>query len=374
MKTFATLKSTVGKVLKKKQAIGLLFFVALAPIHAAPLDAFLTALPEQMGSQAYLEVGADHMNAQLDFFKIRDSDALAAGTQAGDYHGSHLAGGWRLTDKVWLSGSLLQRNLSGLSTTYSFDSWQLSGLYKLHEAAGKVPALAVRVSAWGNGANEIAATKICAAPVVGNPTQCQTNALLDRVSIAKPTDKDLQVDLIGTWKPTQNVDINALASLGSTQLSFGGLSGMATIDGVSYQLSPVGNDILFTAADGSQRIVKNVYNPSELSWRGNFAQLGVSTTWYHGPWTVRGGYLLYTIQRQTIDDILKSRGWSVVQQNKIVSLEAAYRLRPHMSVFARGQISSALIFNDMPVIYNAFSSDLVGGRYSIYTVGLRADF
>jgi hypothetical protein len=374
MKTFAKLKMLVGKGLKKEQAVGLLFFVALVPLQAAPLDAFLTALPEQMGTKAYLEVGADHMNAQLDFFKIRDSDALAAGTQAGDYHGSHLVGGWRLTDKVWLSGSLMQRNLSGLSSTYSFDSWQVSGLYKLNEAAGKVPALAVRVSAWGNSANEVVATKICAAPVVGSPKRCQTNALLDKVTIAKPSDRDLQVDLIGTWKPAQNVDLNASLSLGNTQLSYGGLSGLATIDSVSYQLSPVGSDILFTAADGSQRIVKNVFDSNELSWRGNFVQLGASTAWYHGPWTLRGGYLFYSIQREAIDDILKSRGWSVVKQNKTVSLEAAYQLRPHISVFARGQISSALIFNDMPVLYNAFSSDLVGGRYSIYTLGLRSDF
>lgn len=359
---------------QQKQAFGLLLLFASSFVQAASLDSLVTAVPESMGPQGYLEVGSDHMNAQLDFFGIRNTDALAAGTQAGDYHGSHIVGGWRIKDKFWLSGSFWQRNLSGLSNTYHFDSWQASGLYRFREADGKVPALALRLSAWRNAAAEVVATNICAAPVVGSPRQCQVNAFLDRVKIADPADRDLQVDLIGSWKLTPSLDINALLSIGNSQLSYGGLSGVATIDGKSYQLSPDGSDILFTAADGSERIAKGVFNSSDIAWRGNFIQLGVNTAWNHGPWTLRGGYLFYAIQREAIDDILKSRGWSVVNQNKTLLLETDYRFSPHISLFARGQISSALIFNDMPVIYNAFSSDLVGGRYSIYTLGLRADF
>jgi hypothetical protein len=374
MTALSTLAYLIDKGQLKKQVLSLLFLFAISFAQAAPLDALVTASPEGLGHPGYLEVGSDHMNAQLDFFGIRDTNALAAGTQAGDYHGSHVAGGWRVTDKFWLSGMFWQRNLSGLSNTYRFDTWQVSGSYGLRQADGKIPGLALRLSAWRNTASEVVATNICAAPVVGSPKQCQVNAFLDSVKIADPSDRNMQVDLIGSWQPASNTEINVLLGIGNSQLSYSGLSGLATIDGKSYQLSPDGGDILFTAADGSQRIARGVYNSNEVAWRGNFIQLGANAAWNHGPWTLRGGYLFYAIQREAIDDLLKSRGWSVVNQNRTLMLETDYRFTPRISIFARGQISSSLIFNDMPVIYNAFSSDLVGGRYSIYSLGLRADF
>jgi hypothetical protein len=375
MTALVQLKPVVGRGLWQKQALGLLFLSVALHVSAAPLDALLTATPEQTALKGYLEVGSDHMNQQLDFFNIRDTNALAAGTQAGDYHGAHLAGAWRVRDNAWLSGSLWQRNLNGLSETYDFTSWQVSGLYRLMEGAGKVPAMAVRLSAWGNYAGEVGANFPATA---GVNVLFPAGTLLQTIKVTDPSDKNLQADLIGTWKLTPATDLSVLFGVGRTQLSYGEITGSLVQSGTPYQLKFMGNKIVGTAADGSQIGVPasnyGIDVNNELAWSGNFVQAGINAAWSHGPWTLRGGYLFYAVQRQGVDDILAARGWSAFTKTKTIALEANYRVQPNLSVFARSQLSSNLIFNEMPVAYNTFSADLFGGKYSIYTVGLRADF
>jgi hypothetical protein len=376
MTALVQLNPQVDKGLLMKQALGLLFLSAVLPAAAAPDDVLLTALPGLTSANAYLEASTDHMNESLDFFKIRDSNALAAGTQAGDYRGAHVSGGWRVRDDLWLSGSLRQRSLNGLSDTYQFSSWQLAGLYRFAQGGGNMPAVAIRLSAWGNYANEVGATNICTAPVANSPTTCQVDAFLNSVKITDPADKALQADLVGTWSLTPTTDFTLMLGAGSTQLSHGPLTGsMTRADGLDYQLSFIGNDVVGTTADGaSQFLKKGIYNDSDLAWRGNFIQAGLNTAWRNGPWTLRGGYLFYRIQRQAVDDTLASRGWSSYSQMQNITVDVNYRLSQHMSVFVRGQLNDKLIFNDIPVIYTTFSADLVGGKYSIYSAGLRADF
>lgn len=365
--------SRVGKTRLKTQALGLLFLAAACQVTAAPLDALLTATPERTAPNAYLELGSDHMNAQLDFFKIRDTDALAAGTQAGDYHGAHVVGGWRVRDNVWLSGGLWQRKINGLSENYDFKSWQVSGMYRFMEADGKIPALAFRVSAWGNYSGEIGSSFPSDA---GVNTLFPAGTELKSIKVVKPADKALQIDLVGTWQPSSTTDLSLLFGVGSTALSYDALTGSLTEAGLLYDFRFVGNKLFGVAADGSEisKTFNNVNVADELAWRGNFLQFGFNGAWSRGPWTLRGGYLYYAIQRKGIDDILAARGWSSFTKSENLILEANYRFNSRVSAFVRGQLSTSLIFNDMPVTYNSYSADLFGGRYSIYSVGLRADF
>jgi len=358
----------------KKQALGLLFCGAAVAATAAPLDAFLSATPEQYAPKGVLEVGSDHMNEPLDFFKIRDTNALAAGTQAGDYQGAHVAGAWRVTDSAWLSGSLWQRRISGLSESYNFSSWRASGQYRLLVGTRHVPALALRLSAWGNQAGDVGSSFAVNA---GVQALMPAGFLLQSIKVSEPVDNNLQADLVAGWKLTPTTDLDVLLSAGSTRLSFGQLSGSVLNGGRAYQFDAIGNpSTVATAADGSQVLANTskIHVADELAWRGNFLQAGINAAWNHGPWTMRAGYLWYAVQREGIDDILAARGWSSYSQTRTIALEANYRIRPNLSIFARSQLSDTLIFNEMPVLYNTFSADLNGGKYSIYSVGLRADF
>ena len=348
----------------------------MVPAAAGPLDGFLTALPERLAPLGYVELGSDHMNDALDVFRIRERDPLTAGTKAGDYRGQYVNAAWRATDNLWLSGGLGQRHVSDAADTYRYNSWQLAGQYRFLEAAGRRPALALRLSGWGNRA---AATE-------SNTPVNVPGAILNTVKVTEPSDQQLQADLIGTWTMSQSLDVSALLSLGASRLSYGALSATTTRNGCNYQLSFSGNDIFGTlippcAATGG--IIQQFFDSSgdygvdvanEIAWRGSFMQLGVNSAWRSGPWTLRGGYLFHAVQREAVDVILASRGKAAYRQNHNITLDADYRFHTHVSVFSRAQFSSNLFFNDIPVTYNSSTASRFGSKYSLFSVGLRAVF
>ena len=341
---------------------------------AAPLDALLTATPERGLDHGSLELGYDSMNAQLDVLNFRSisSDPDKA---TGDYRGAHVLAGLRLGEKGWASASLWQRAVSDSTDTYQYTSWQLAGQYRVREADGRLPALALRVSGWGNYAAATDTTKPVVVP----------GAKLDSVHITAPDDQQLQADLIGTWELSAASDLSVLFSLGSSQLHYGGLSATTTLDGCHYRLNFSGNAIDGTLAapcsagiflqqfyDNSGRLGIDVAN--EIAWRGSFSRAGVNSSWRSGPWLLRAGYLFYVAQRETVDAILAARKQSAYTQNHSITVESSYRFANGLRAVARGQFSSNLFFNDIPVTYNTSSAARFDGKYSILSLGLQADF
>lgn len=365
-----------GQVADKRQWVSILLALLFAlPAAAAPLDAFLTATPDQSKPLGFIEVGNDHMNSQLDFFKIKEDDPTTAGTQAGDYRGVHVRGGFRPFDAAWVSGSLWQRNVSDATDSYDYTSWQVSGQYRFLKASGKLPALAMRLSAWGNYAPQTQSNTPVTVP----------GAILNTVKITQPKDQQLQADLVGTWQLSPQTDVSVVVGGGSTKLSYGALSATNTLNGCDYNLTFVGNAISGTLAapcaqdvylldifDDSGRFGIDVAN--EIAWRGNFVQAGINSLWQRGPWTVQMGYLFHLVKRRAVDDILKSRGQTSYTHNHNIAVQANYQLTPNLSVFGRGQLTSNLFFNDIPVAYNSSTAERFGSKYSVFSVGLRADF
>jgi hypothetical protein len=316
------------------------------------------------------------MNESLDVFKVRESDPLTAGTKAGDYHGTYLSGAVKVAQGAWLSGVLGQRYLSSTSDTYNYTNWQVAGLYRFREAKDNWPGMAVRLSAWGNYASATESTSAVVVP----------GAKLNTVKITDPADQQLQADLIGSWNLSPRSDMSAFVSVGSSQLSYGTLSATTTRNGCDYNVAFTGNNIYGVLAAPcaiAGGVIQQFYDSSgaygvdvasEIAWRGTFLQAGLNGSWQRGPWTWQAGYLFHIVKRERVDDILVSRGKEVFTQNHNLTLQAAYRIAPHLSVFGRGQLSSNLFFNDIPVTYNSSTSDRFGSKYSLFSVGLRADF
>ena len=190
---------------------------------------------------------------------------------------------------------------------------------------------------------------------------------------------------MGTWQLSAQSDVSVLLSAGSSQLSYGAMSATTTLDGCHYNLAFTGNAIYGTLAspcsagiyltelyDNSGRLGIDVAH--EIAWRGNFVQAGVNGSWRSGPWTLKAGYLFYMAQRETVDDILAARKQSSYTQNHTVAVESSYRFTPNLRAFARGQFSSNLFFNEMPVTYNTSTASRFDSKYSIVSVGLMADF
>ena len=356
--------------------VGLLLSATPLGVWAAPNDVFLSATPEQQSPRGFIDVSSDHMNGALDFFRVRDSDPLTAGTSAGDYLGAHVTGGIPLGDALWLSGSLWQRNLKSASDSYNYTSWQIAGQYRLIDAQDWQPALAIRLSAWGDYAS---ATESSTAVVV-------PGAKLNTVKITDPADRQLQADLIGSWNLSPSTDVNVLLSAGSSQLSYGALSATTTRNGCEYQVAFTGNNIYGTLAapcNVGGGVIQQFFDSSgaygvdvanEISWRGTFMQAGVNASWRHGPWTVMGGYLFYVAKRDNVDAILIARGKPSYTQNHFLSVEARYRIHNNLQVYGRGQLTSNLYLSDLPVIYNTSTSDRFGSKYSLFSLGLRLNF
>ena len=342
---------------------------------AAPLDGLLSATPERSLANGFVELGLDHMGDRLDFFRVKESDPVNAGTAAGNYRGQHLSAGVRLPGDLWLSGSFWKRSLSDASDTHNYTSWQVAGQYRLLQAQGKLPTVALRLSGWGNYASAMESSTPVVVP----------GAKLDTVKISDPYDRQLQADLIGTWNLSPSTDLNLVLSAGTTRLGYGSLSATTTLDGCSYQLDFTGNAVhgVLARPCNAGIYLQEIYDDSgrlgidvakEIAWRGRFVQAGVGAVWYAQAWTFRSGYLFHAIKREAVDAILEQRGLPAYGHNHTIVLQAEYRLHARISAFARAQLSSNLFFNEIPVTYNTSTSERFGHRYSLYSVGLRATF
>ena len=357
-------------------AVGVALVGSYVLAHAAPLDTTLTAMPELDFLRGYLELGSDHMNNELDVLKVRENDPKTAGTSAGDYHGQHLSGAVRLSDDVWLSGSLWHRDVSSTRNSYVYNSYHLAGSYRFMQATGAMPAVAVRASVWGSKAHNTDSSTPVTVP----------GAILNTVRITEPADQSFQLDVIGTWRLQPQVAFSALASAGVTRLTYGALSATTTRNGCNYQLAFDGNNIAGTLAEpctSSGGVIQQFYDSSgaygvdvanEIAWRGRFLQLGANASFAGEPWSYKVGYLFHTVRREAVDDILLARQKPSYSQNHNLSFEANYKLSPQWSLLGRVQFSSNLFFSELPVTYNSSSSDRFGSKYSLFTLAVHVAF
>lgn len=346
----------------------------LGAAWAAPLDIFLTATPEPLIGRGRLELGADRINPQLDVLNLRSRSADPDNANS-SYAANHISGGIKIGEQGWLSASLGQRTITDSGGNYQYNSWQLSGQYRVLEAQSWQPATALRLSAWGNYADQTESSKPVVVP----------GAKLNSVKISRPTDQQLQADVVGTWRLGSDTEVSALLGVGTSQLSYGALSATTTLDGCHYNLAFTGNAVYGVLAspcsagiyvqeiyDNSGRLGIDVAN--EIAWRGKFVQAGVNASWRDGPWTWRAGYLFFIVQREAVDAILAARKQASYTQNHSLGLEAGYRVRPDTQLFASALISSNLFFNDMPLTYNTSTAARFDGATSVFGVGLRFDF
>ena len=237
-------------------------------------------------------------------------------------------------------------------------------------------SLSLRLAAWGNRADAMKSR---------TPVQVP-GAVLSSVEVTSPSDRNLQADLLAGWRLRPSLSLHAVLSLGRTQLAYGDLAATTTLNGCNYDLDFNGNDIfgnLSAPCSAAGGVIRQFFDssgdygvdvPRELAWRGHFVQLGLNARWQRGDWTLHGGYLAHRIWRRDVDDIAAARGDPVQTINHLVALEAEWRAMPQLSLYLRGQRSSRLFFNEMPVLYNSSTSGSFGQHFSLLTLGLRAHF
>ena len=345
-------------------------------VNAAPGDSLLSAMPELTAAHAQVELALDRLAKRIETTSSINGDNL---TSAGDYRGAQLRATARVVDGLWLSGSLWQRELSDGRDSFNYRGGSASAQYRFNALAtpgSEIPALALRLSVWGNRASST---------TTNSPVQVP-GAVLNSVTVSAPSDRQLQADLIGTWLLTPALDVSAALGGGRTRLAYGGLAATTTRNGCDYHLAFTGNDIFGTLArpcSASGGVIQQFLDRSgdygvdvarEIAWLGRFVQVGFNAGWRNGPWSLRGGYLFHAIQRDGVDTILAERGAPVHRHNHVVTLESSYQLTPWLGLLGQVQFSSKLFMNELPVTYNSATSASFGSHTSVLSLGLRAAF
>lgn len=369
----------------RRNALALLAWacaVATSPVAAAPLDEWLSALPGHPGHTGYIEAAVDRVNGTLRYFRNRDDqqdpDNPAATPADGDYSGAHLAAAWQAHDRLRLDASLWQRRIRSDADNYRYRSWSAGAQWRFHDGNGVVPALAVRLAAWGNDAKATRTT---------TPLRVQ-GAILNTATVSEPSDRQTQVDLIASWPLSPALTLNAWVGVGRSKLGYQGLSATTVRNGCTYDLAFNGNDIFGTLVEPcttatSVGVIRQFYDSSgeygvdvanEIAWSGRYQQLGLGLGWRTGAWTLRGAVLAHRVNRVAVDDILARRGDPVHRSSELLSLQAEYHWNPQWTLLLRTQISSNLFLSEMPVTYNSSTSDSFGNKLSLLSVGLRWHF
>jgi hypothetical protein len=346
----------------------------VAPASAAPLDALLSANQGRTRGQGHIEAGYDLVNDNVDVFKIRQSTDFAD-TNVGDYRGAHVRGGIAVTPDLWLDGGLWKRKIDYRNDQASINTWQVAAQYRLLDGAGSRPSVAVRAGAWGNYADQL--TK-------SSPTSLQ-GVTLNSVNVVDPKDTQYQLDLIATWQLSERTELSAFGGIGASRVKVGSINGTTTQGGCNYNLAFGPTGVVGTPAQmcNASTMVDRFSLPysafgvdpyKETRYNARFVNAGLSAKWTDGDWQLRGGYQYQALDRDNVDDLIRSRGGKAVEANHILIGEVMYKLVKNVSLFARGQYMSKQFTGEIPFAYNTMTARRFDQRYGILTTGVVVNF
>lgn len=351
--------------------LGLCCVDLLAPAVAAPLDAFLSANKATVAGTGYVEGAYDFVNGSVDVFNFRNKDASYAGTNIGDYHGAHVRAGIAISPSLWLDGAFWNRRLDYRQDVVKISSWQLAAQYKLIEGAGYQPAVALRLGAWGNYANELKKTS---SSIVRGQT-------LDSVTVDSPKDQQYQLDLIATSPLFERTALSMFAGAGVSRVKVGNVSATATVNGCPYDLAFGATEVVGTLARPCSnngltvpRFSYAVDVDSETQYRASFLHGGFNLDWQGVSWQAKGGYQYQYLRRKHIDDNIASGGAKSYQSNHMLLGELRYKVMNQTSIFVRGQYMTNQFVGEIPFAYNTLTASRFGNRYGILSTGLTVNF
>lgn len=339
------------------------------PASAAPLDALLQATERDPEASIEIEAAYDVVNDTVDVFDVRANDSEFGETNVGDYRGAHLRARWHFTDTLSLEGSLWQRRLDYRNDQAEIDSWQLGFQHRFIDAAGWRPAMAWRLSAWGNEADQLNKTSPTS---VGGVT-------VDTVSVNSPQDRQAQLDLIASWPLTSRTSWSVFAGAGTSRVKLKEINGSLDLAGCPHQVtfqeartivaptSTCGTSVRYDGAP-IDTLGGDVY--ANASYKAKYLQAGTSLRWTGEQWQLAAAYQFQTLDRDNIDDRIEQNGRTVYDTNHTVIGEVRYRLGKNAQIFARAQAMEHQFVGEIPFAYNSFTSHRFDKRYGFVSAGL----
>ncbi|MFC5474719.1 hypothetical protein [Paraherbaspirillum soli] len=348
---------------------------AVSSAAAAPMDAFLSANPSSKPGEVQLEAAYDLVNRRVDVFNVRNSDSSFAGTNVGDYHGAHLRGGWAISPRIWVDGGFWERRIDYRSDLAKIHSWQLAAQYKLVEGAGYQPSIALRLGAWGNYADELKKSS----------STTMQGVTLNSVSASKPKDNQYQLDLIGSSKVLDNLELSMFAGVGHSKVSLDSVQGSTTLNGCNYNLAFGPTEVVGTLAPpcSAGAVIDRFTVPNSLFGIDVNRETQYSARYYHGglmlkwtldDWQLRAGFEHQSFNRNHVDDIIRSRGGATYKSNNILIGDISYKLFDNTAIFLRGQYMTNQFVGEIPFAYNTLTASRFNKHYGFISTGLVMTF
>ena len=366
--------------------------------NAAPLDEFLTALPGYQPKHGEVEMAYDIMVAGLDVFGVREFDQSTL-----DYHGGTLRGGLALTRRLWVDGAVRRRSFRtqrhGKATGHAV---QGAVQFQATFNKGLLPAVALRLSGWGDFADEAnKRTPSTIGPVT-----------VDSIRVNAPQDIQGQIDVIGTWQVTPKTTISLFIGGGKSQvrsdgIDVGGLR-FRGVDGVwefSERVTPgdIGNSVTMIdavcvrecgAVLGGSANVNNIagflgVDASLLSsglnlldnidYDANYFQTGASFQWFNDQWRARLGYRYLVVDRGELDEQVRTLKFGGIDRagydnNHFFAAELGYKVIDRLGLFIRGQTLQHQFLGEIPFSYTFFSAHKFNDKYGFLSFGMTGGF
>jgi hypothetical protein len=345
---------------------------ASATVLSAPLDVLLTANQPTTPGNGELEISYDAANNSLDFMNLREKNGSIS--NVGDYKGEHLRGGIAITPQLWVDGALWRREIDYRSFLADLTTWQIAGQYKFLEGAGYSPSVALRLGAWGNYSDSL--TKSTNTTLAGTKFTTAT--------VTKPQDLQFQLNAVGTWTLTPQVEFSLFGGGGTSRTSYDTISATSrTANGCEYNIAFVDAGTISTLARPcTAAVVISRYSQSiskidvnkEAKYKAYYYQIGFMTAWTVNDWRIRGGYQYQSINRHEIDELVESRGTMAYKNNQILIADVSYKVLKNATVFLRGQFMKNQFNGEIPLAYNTLTADRFGQRYGILSTGVTFSF
>lgn len=336
---------------------------------AAPLDAFLAADQHLAVREFRLEAGYDAVNKTLDVFKVRDNDPLYGGTSVGDYRGTHLRATYSPLERWSIEGGLWQRKISYRVDDENISSWQTAVQYRLFESGyTSSTSYALRLSAWGNRASSLNKS---------SPTTL-LDRTLDTLSVSNPTDHQLDLNLLATWRLSDRTEASVFIGAGKSRVGVDSISGSYTAaDGCRYNLAFLATTVVAKLASPCGGFIDATVTSAvsydiqrEASYNASYVQLGGMWQWHNLDWRLTGGYHFQKLSRDHVDDLVTGRGGTSYRNNHILIGEVARKIGKNSAVFVRGQLMSNQFVGEIPFAYNSLTASKFSSRYGLASFGV----
>lgn len=358
-----------------------LFLIWPAWTTAAPLDEFMTALPGHAPWHGEVEVGLDIMNGTVDLLNVRQGHLDARGDTIGDYSGGHLRGRLALTKRLGVEAAVWKRAMKTPFDEGESLSWQGAMQYQATINIRGLPAVALRVSGWGDSTDEV---------LKGSATNLfnlnNSDANTRKMRVEDPQDTQFQGDIIGSWTLSSHSLFSTFVSMGVSSVDFG--HAYAELqrypEGCEYQLSAAASKLhLRLVNSDTHRCVIKSMTPNlnfpmpdgmYIRYDATYFQTGGNLQWFNETWRTRIGYRFQKWNRGELDEAVEryqhTPDKTVYDVNHHLTAEVAYRVRDKTGLFIRGQLMQHQFVGDVPFSYNLFSSHKFQGRYGFLTFGI----